>query len=77
MMTALLTGLERAADYGRAAEGALTEATCSCGGKRWVDDENWQPERWELERGREPESGLLPCGFCNEGGWDTPVGGGG
>lgn len=48
-------------------------ATCSCKGKRWVEDENWQPELWEMQRGRIPASGLLPCGFCNEGGWDTPV----
>lgn len=47
---------------------------CSCGGRRWVEDENWQPEDYERARGRSPGSGLIPCGFCNEGGWHVPVG---
>ena len=55
-------------------EAALTP--CPCDGKRWVDDENWQPDQDQLRRGREPADGLIPCGFCNEGGWDVPVGGG-
>lgn len=67
-----LRTLERFAELGDAARCALEEATCSCGGKRWVDDQNWQPELWEAQRGRIPASGLIPCGFCNEGGWDTP-----
>lgn len=71
MMTAALATLERAADYGSAAERARELATCPCGGRRWVDDKNWQPELWELQRGRIPASGLLPCGFCNEGGWNV------
>jgi hypothetical protein len=75
MMGAVLMQLERLAQVGLAADRALTEATCSCGGRRWVDDENWQPELWEMQRGREPESGLIPCGGCNEGGWDVPMGG--
>lgn len=76
MMTALLTGLERAAEYGSAADRALTEATCSCGGRRWAEDENWQPEPWATGRKprREPGDGLIPCGNCNHGGWEVPVG---
>jgi hypothetical protein len=74
MMVAALTQLERLAQAGLAADRALTEATCSCGGRRWVEDENWQPEDWERDRGREEGSGLIPCGGCNEGGWNTPVG---
>lgn len=55
--------------------GSFRLEDCACGGKRWVDDENWQPDEDEMRRGREPHSGLIPCGFCNEGGWGTPVGG--
>lgn len=47
---------------------------CSgCGGRRWVEDENWQPDdprTWKGERSH--GDGLIPCGFCNEAGWDTP-----
>lgn len=51
------------------------QRTCSCDGRRWVDDENWQPDQDQLRRGRQPADGLIPCGFCNEGGWDVdPVG---
>lgn len=77
MMTAALATLERAADYGSAAELAHTLATCSCGGKRWVDDEGWQPEEWAMavKPVREPGAGLIPCGNCNHGGWNVPVGG--
>jgi predicted RNA binding protein YcfA (HicA-like mRNA interferase family) len=74
MMGAVLLQLERLAQVGLAADRALTEATCSCGGRRWVDDENWQPEQWEFQRGRRRGSGLIPCGNCNHGGWDAPVG---
>jgi hypothetical protein len=42
---------------------------CSCGGRRWVVDENsYDPERRE----RTPGDGLIPCGTCNEGDWGTP-----
>jgi hypothetical protein len=43
---------------------------CSCGGRRWVDDENWQPDHPSVPRVR--GDGLIPCGFCNFAGWDTP-----
>jgi protein gp37 len=45
---------------------------CSCGGSRWVDDENWQPayQPWDGERA--PGDGRIPCGLCNLGGWDVP-----
>jgi len=47
---------------------------CSgCGGRRWSEDENWTPDdprTWKGERSH--GDGLIPCGFCNEGGWDTP-----
>lgn len=40
---------------------------CSCGGKRWVEDENWSPDY--LGPGVQPVrnfyNGLIPCGFCN------------
>jgi hypothetical protein len=73
MMTAALATLERAADYGSAAERAHELATCSCGGRRWVDDENWAPEYWAMATmpRREPGDGLIPCGGCNFGGWDV------
>lgn len=46
-----------------------SSASCSCGGRRWVNDENWEGDgRTE----RTKHDGLIPCGFCNEGGWDTP-----
>lgn len=73
MMTAALATLERAADYGTAAEQAHELATCSCGGRRWVEDENWQPEPWAMgtKPRRRPGEGLIPCGGCNFGGWDV------
>jgi hypothetical protein len=76
MMVAALTQLERLAQVGLAADRALTEATCSCGGRRWVDDKNWHPDYWAMavKPRREPRAGLIPCGNCNEGGWDVPVG---
>lgn len=46
-----------------------------CAGRRWVDDQNWSPDdpvTWHGERA--PGDGLIPCGFCNHGGWDVPVG---
>jgi hypothetical protein len=75
-MSRTLEQLRRQADIGAAADRALTEATCPCGGRRWVDDENWQPDYWamEVQPRREPRAGLIPCGNCNEGGWDVPVG---
>ena len=53
------------------------EATCSCGGRRWVDDEGWQPQEWAMavQSRREPGRRLIPCGNCNHGGWNVPVGG--
>jgi len=45
----------------------------SCNGTRWVDDENASPSfpgAWR--HGRRPSDGLIPCGACNEGGWDAP-----
>lgn len=79
MMTAALATLEKAADYGSAAELAHTLATCSCGGKRWVDDEGWQPDYWAMgsKPVRREGDGLIPCGNCNHGGWNVPVGGSG
>ncbi len=73
MMLAALRSLEWLAEVGNAADRALTLATCSCGGRRWVDDENWQPEDWQIGTRvrREPGNGLIPCGFCNEGGWNV------
>lgn len=76
--TALATDI--AAAYAAAAASeeaapAAPERPCSgCGGRRWADDENWQPSdprSWDGTR-READ-GLIPCGFCNEGGWDTPA----
>ncbi len=77
LIRATLADLERVADYGSAAELAHTLATCSCSGKRWVDDEGWQPPDWAMavKPVREPGRGLLPCGNCNHGGWNVPVGG--
>ena len=55
----------------------VAEATCSCGGRRWVDDEGWQPQEWAMavQSRREPGRRLIPCGNCNHGGWNVPVGG--
>ena len=48
---------------------------CSCGGRRWVDDENWSPAQGVLWRGeRSAGDGRIPCGLCNHGGWDQPDG---
>lgn len=48
---------------------------CSgCGGRRWANDENWTPDdprTWDGKRSK--GDGLIPCGFCNEGGWDAPL----
>lgn len=75
-MSSALRELRQMAELGNAADRALTEATCSCGGKRWVDDEGWQPEEWAMavKPVREPGAGLIPCGSCNHGGWNVPVG---
>lgn len=36
-------------------------------------DEGWSPEDPRIWRGeRSPGDGLIPCGFCNLGGWDAP-----
>lgn len=56
-------------------EEVINGRPCSCGGKRWVDDENWSPPfRTIGAYERTPHDGLIPCGFCNEGGWNAPVG---
>jgi hypothetical protein len=43
----------------------------ACGGARWVDDENWEPDYPEERRGQLDRKGtyvgLLPCPECN---WD-------
>jgi len=59
-------------------ERAFPEATihevpqgCSCGDTGWSLDENWQGEYPEDTR-TGPGNGYIPCGFCNEGGWDRP-----
>jgi hypothetical protein len=59
----------------RASTGRPTEPCSGCGGTRWSEDENWSPaypESWDGSRS--PGDGLIPCGFCNEGGWNVPVG---
>lgn len=44
-----------------------------CRGSRWTNDENWEPEQpWDGSR--HPADGLIPCGHCNQGGWDVEVG---
>lgn len=60
---------------GRQLIDATEERCASCEDKRWVDDEGWQPAH-EGERAvwRVPGAGLIPCGACNHGGWDVPVG---
>lgn len=52
---------------------------CSCEGRRWVEDENYRPEDYEMRDPLTPGKGLIPCGRCNHGGWhvdeyemDTP-----
>jgi protein gp37 len=45
----------------------LDRLVCSCGRRRWVDDENWSPEY--VGEKRLPGAGRIPCGSCNEGGW--------
>jgi hypothetical protein len=46
---------------------------CPCTGRRWVEDENWSPPfRTITPYERTEHDGLIPCGFCNEGGWSTP-----
>lgn len=77
MLAVALADLKNFVDLGVAADQALTEATCSCGGKRWVDDENWQPPDWAIgtKSVRREGEGLIPCGNCNHGGWNVPVGG--
>jgi hypothetical protein len=45
---------------------------CSCGGRRWVEDENWSSDYPGAGERRTPGDGLIPCGSCNFAGWDTP-----
>jgi hypothetical protein len=56
----------------RREEAARAGPCGSCGGTRWVDDENWQPEDHERAQGRVIGSGRIPCGICNHGGWNVP-----
>lgn len=47
---------------------------CSCNGG-WVEDEGWSVYEHgytPTPREREPEAALVPCGFCNFGGWNAP-----
>lgn len=46
---------------------------CPCGGRRWVDDEGWSPPFEKHSGERVPRDGLIPCGFCNFAGWNTPL----
>lgn len=48
-----------------------TAEPCSCDGRRWVDDEGWSPDPGERAEVRRPGAGLVPCGFCNHGGWSV------
>lgn len=50
---------------------ARIELPCTCNGG-WSVDENYQPEDYEASEPLRPEKGLIPCGFCNHGGWDAP-----
>jgi hypothetical protein len=50
---------------------ATGDAPCSCNGG-WVEDQNFQPEDYERNDPLQPGKGLIPCGFCNHGGWDAP-----
>ncbi|MGE0841191.1 hypothetical protein [Pseudonocardia sp.] len=52
------------------AEREYDDTHCSCGGDRWVDDQNWEPA-FRGDRRQPGGPGRLPCGFCNEGGWDV------
>ncbi len=57
----------------RPADSVAPEPCSGCKGRRWAEDENWQPSdprTWDGSRSH--GDGLIPCGFCNEGGWDTP-----
>jgi len=47
----------------------LSEWLCTCKGRRWVDDECWTPDF--PHNARTIGNGLIPCGFCNLGGWDV------
>jgi hypothetical protein len=48
-----------------------TPKACVCNGG-WTVDENYQPEDYERDEPLRPENGLIPCGFCDHGGWDAP-----
>lgn len=64
-----------AAEYARLSDSEGERPCSGCGGSRWAEDENWSPDDPATWRGeRSPGNGLIPCGFCNLGGWDTPVG---
>jgi hypothetical protein len=64
MATRVVTGLDELVD-------AIAAHSCVyCKGRRWVNDENWQPDDPRDPR-RSPHDGLLPCDGCNFAGWDT------
>jgi hypothetical protein len=52
---------------------AKEDRPCTCGGRRWVNDENWEPRYADLPQERIQGDGLIPCGFCNFAGWDTAL----
>ncbi|EOD66883.1 hypothetical protein [Amycolatopsis vancoresmycina] len=64
--------LDAIADAAATLQHLAATVHCVCGGRRWVNDENWSPAYPELWRGeRSPGDGLVPCGNCNFGGWDV------
>lgn len=73
----MLLGRRKDGPRAKAAE-ALREAfekadrPCSCAGRRWVKDENWTWAYPDIPQEPVPRDGLIPCGFCNFAGWDTP-----
>lgn len=54
------------------AEATAAEVCPSCNGTRYTDDENWQGEYPGQKRTW--HDGRIPCGACNEGGWEVPDG---
>lgn len=43
---------------------------CSCGGRRWIEDEGWSPG-YHPAPDRLPGDGLIPCRFCSDGERDS------
>lgn len=60
---------ERLAELQRIVANRIRPCSCTNG---WVDDENWSPydDEGPRHRRRTEGDGLIPCGFCNLGGWD-------